>query len=674
MLQPNIQEVNPIDILKAISDKKEQSLWPRSDDPLRDDNAGNRARFFTDLVKEESNKIQLSDSQFESIEKLVTSIEIPINEQFVQGILNKFSEVAKELTGDEKDKESPWNKFWATIQEKYQLSDEEIKMRQGDVINAYRMKIFALAQRKLEVDIQKKISEVPDKTGEEHKQLQAQKGKIVLAKDAILKINIADRDAKNESVMSHLTKFYQNKFAVNVLLKYEINEMIARATSMVKDGKSPEEVRNFIRQERESEWQKLIGTPMGDPNGEKYLQLFGQEKAKELFDKYFSEDKLYEKVENYAKQSAELGFDINSRIKEIEGLTGSKDIEQVKGEKQPKPYLSQSDKNALGDYVVTLRNMVYYPKRDIKQNDDILTPTSKEALNKDREKVEDILKGCVKEAIARKDVRVITLCVNTGLVQMDPTTDYKRDFGTRLKDGFKGFPKNLGNLFTKPPRSMAEIAKLYGDKDLSNKIIEMGKPKDPPPTQPSNEMLQRLSALEDKVQDLQQKVDTKQLLQTQPEMLPEMKESNFINQFGDKLSHNEEFVDALNSKDSKKLEHQFVESLMSYVAHIYSDNEKENLDQFKKVIDGLASVGCTSAQFFRAQAMLGNGETLKQIVGVEMPPQMYARNQEEGLRELSKIPKEATVSVHPNISDVKIPLNKFEDNVVSLKGKSMKSN
>lgn len=43
--------VNPMQILQAISDKKGDSLWPKSEDPHNDNNAGSRARVFNDVSK-----------------------------------------------------------------------------------------------------------------------------------------------------------------------------------------------------------------------------------------------------------------------------------------------------------------------------------------------------------------------------------------------------------------------------------------------------------------------------------------------------------------------------------------------------------------------------------------------------------------------------------------------
>lgn len=222
------------------------------------------------------------------MKSLIESVEYPVTEQYIQKVIDQFNSFANHLVEDPQ-----WNSFWNSVKEKYNLSDEEVEMRQGDVINGYRMKLFSLAQRKLELDSIQKIKQIEnDKDNPKQQELlkaaKDYQNKIVLCKDLILKINAAERDAKENKFYDHVKDFYKSKAAHNMLIKYELNNVIKDAINLVQKAKANGEINIEAKKQIQSEiqkmldevWKKIEDVPMGDPNGEKFMQLFWQRGSK----------------------------------------------------------------------------------------------------------------------------------------------------------------------------------------------------------------------------------------------------------------------------------------------------------------------------------------------------------------------------------------------------------
>ncbi len=755
----------PMRILQKISEESSDKLWPSSIGKDQDANAGNRARIFTDVSKDYSNLVQLEDKQYEEISKIIKGFSPPVTTETVDKVLNKFEEIVKGLTG-EKDDNAPkvdwiigdaqWNSFWQQVQKDYNLKDDEIKQRQGDVINGFRMKIFAMAQKRVEMaslkgianlqnpqkarlqlkeenfeldrviqelqkkvpvnqesnaSIQKQIEDAKnqieennkeidflyhydkeDKNGEDTKkkieELKKEQGKILLFKDLVLKINIADRDAKEDvKRFDYVKDFYQKKFAVDVLEKFEINSIIAKAVEMKKQNVSIN-----LGEELKAKWNEVIGMPLGDSRAAKFQQFFDKDESKDIFDDYFNEKAILEKVEVYDKVSKELGFDLFDKIKSLENLTGTKDNG-----------LESDESIAIREHIIRLQELVYFPKQNINTNEDLRKPISREAYNESLQKLQSVLKTysqrvaeagnfdmlekCFNIGIVSSDPKVtdfvkntsfkateegnfemLARCAKMGIVSDTPTTNYKRSIGDALRDGFKGFPRNLGQLFTKPERTPLQIAQMKGQTEIADNIVKAQQTKvtksDIPEdlqldSDTTKQMLERLENLEHKVVDLEGKIDLHE--SEKPSILTEMK------------------IDTPMSSD--KMDRKFVKAMMDLCAM------NINNDVFKKTIEDLATNGCHSAILFKALALQGKYSEIKGIIGVDISEElknMYVENEMAGKKEMEKIKPDDIIAIHPNLRngvgkiraeellDVKKEDKDSNDNVVSIRDKRKK--
>lgn len=606
----------PMQILQDISDKNEDKLWPKSTEKL-DNNSGNRARIFNDISKEDSNKITLSEQQFKSIEQIIKGIEFPLQTTTVDTVINKFHEIAKEITEDEN-----WPVFWKNIQEKHGLSDEEIKIRQGDVINGYRMKIFSMAQFKLEQETKNQIIEATknktDITGPKNAQ-----NKILLAKDLILKINIADRDAKDIKPFDYIADSYKEKMGANILSKFEINAILKGAIQSREKGISDEAIEDIVSKQLEKKWEDIINTPVGSPNGDKFIQLYGNDKGKEIFDQLFNPQIIMQKAKQYEALSKQLGFDPIERIHYIEGLTGSKND------------ISQEDRNKISDYTAQLKDMIYYPVKEVKKNSDLLASPSMENYYKVNKPFEEVMHKYSLQAGKTNDFEMLTKYAQIGVVSNKTTQGYKRSFGQALRDGFKDFPSNLGNLFRAPPRTVLQIAALNGEIAIESMI---------------NTRQEKLN----KIQEEKQKIAPDIIEKLDSVIQHENKENNQVD-IGNLLNTKPSVLNASVQDDPEVLDEILIEAMENYCANIHDEKIASSpLEQFKNAIDSLAKRGCPSAIFIKAQALKGNDEVVSQMMAGAYVPKLYEKNEIEASKEFKKLKQDDRFAVHPNKSESKM--------------------
>ncbi len=91
---------------------------------------------------------------------------------------------------------------------------------------------------------------------------------------------------------------------------------------------------------------------------------------------------------------------------------------------------------------------------------------------------------------------------NKGIILNHKSTNYTRSPLQALKDGFKGFPKQLAQLFNKPERTPLEIAKLGGDKEIVSTLQKAGETKAKQDTTIDPSLVGELEKTLDKSHDL----------------------------------------------------------------------------------------------------------------------------------------------------------------------------
>ncbi|MBS0286612.1 MAG: hypothetical protein JSR17_04910 [Proteobacteria bacterium] len=99
------------------------------------------------------------------------------------------------------------------------------------------------------------------------------------------------------------------------------------------------------------------------------------------------------------------------------------------------------------------------------------------------------------------------------------TTEYKRGFFQKMKDAFKGFPKNLKHFNQTPPRNMEEIKKLTGkgfsEIGLIERIIETEKAKGPLPEVVVNMKSEVIGPEKEKAKEKEKEKDKAELKETE---------------------------------------------------------------------------------------------------------------------------------------------------------------
>ncbi|MGD9591021.1 MAG: hypothetical protein AB7V32_00705, partial [Candidatus Berkiella sp.] len=256
-----------------------------------------------------------------------------------------------------------------------------------------------------------------------------------------------------------------------------------------------------------------------------------------------------------------------------------------------------------------------------------------------------------------------------GIVSNEPTTEYERSFGNAISDGFKNFPKNLGRLFNKPPRTPLEIARMKNQTQIlesfeKSKVI----PKEETVrSKEHNDLLGRLESIEEKVDSLESSLKDSPLV-TDPSrvVLTEMKSNELEDKYGKYLAQNSEFLEAIKNRDPDKMDKVLVDAMMNYCADIYDDKHFATpLEQFKQVLEGLCANGCQTAMFIKAQALLGRDQTVKEMMAMSFDTRtkeqisedkndlsnMYQRDDIAGIKVLKNVNPDTTLVVHPNVRD-----------------------
>ncbi len=282
-------KVSPITILFAISAKKGDAVWGTDQNE-----AGQRARIFNDVLKEESNKITADAAFLKRFNEMITGFNPPpLTEELLTKIGEEFDNLKKTLVEDPQ-----WEVFWDTIRSRKkgntdepEFTEEDIQRFQVDVINGYRMKIFSLAQ----FDHEKKLNLQPNSD-----EVEKAKGKAQIFKDLILKVNIATREkAENETVLDYVQEYYKKNIGKFLMDKYSPNELIQEVAKQAKkDNLNDQQIRELVANKREELFQRCISVSDGDPKRVPYFKLNGDEVARKIFDELMPEETLFNKVKN----------------------------------------------------------------------------------------------------------------------------------------------------------------------------------------------------------------------------------------------------------------------------------------------------------------------------------------------------------------------------------------
>lgn len=83
-------------------------------------------------------------------------------------------------------------------------------------------------------------------------------------------------------------------------------------------------------------------------------------------------------------------------------------------------------------------------------------------------------KNLITFAVNQGNKEAVETLVTSGADISVKTADYKRSPLQALKDGFKDFPKNLGQLFKKPERTLIDIVKISGNKEIESVLEKAG--------------------------------------------------------------------------------------------------------------------------------------------------------------------------------------------------------
>lgn len=283
------EKVSPIAVLFAISAKKGGAVWGTDQNE-----AGQRARIFNDVLKEESNKITVDTEFLNRFNEMITGFSPPpLTQELITKIGEEFDNLKKSLVDDPQ-----WEVFWDTIRSRTkensdepEFTEKDIEMFKVDVINAYRMKIFSLAQYVYENNF---------KSQPNTEEVEKAKGKAQIFKDLILKVNIATREkSENETVLDYVQEYYKKNVGKFLMDKYSPNELIMEVAKQAKkDNLNDQQIRELVAKKREELFQQCVSVSDGDPKRVPYFKLNGDEVAKSMFDEMMPEETLFQKVKN----------------------------------------------------------------------------------------------------------------------------------------------------------------------------------------------------------------------------------------------------------------------------------------------------------------------------------------------------------------------------------------
>lgn len=428
------EKISPVTVLYAIDAKKGDALWGNDQN-----NAGQRARVFNDVLKEESNKIKADPMFVERFVDLIKGFQPPpVTEDVIAKIEKEFEHFKKELTSD-----PLWETFWEKIRDQKkpltdepQFTEEDIKAFQTDVINGYRMKMFSQGQLAYETNLNEQMNEAR-KAGNQSKldSLEKESGKAQLFKDLILKVNIASREKKeNQTTNDFLQQYYRDGVGAGIMAKATPNDLIIEIAKKAQENSMSEtELKSYIEKKLDAHFNSIMATPVGSPNRVPYFQLYDKQSARQIYDELLPVDAILNKVK---------GYQIASVLGVVPNPEGQTSIDQSAFFPTTKP---------------TNEGM----KISGSQRHSTLQSDQMNAKNAQGETPLEV-------ALNTGNLAVISDLVKAGADPNAKSNNYKRGFLTRLGDTVKGLFGGQGmKAWNSPPeRSINEIIHLSGNKDV----------------------------------------------------------------------------------------------------------------------------------------------------------------------------------------------------------------
>lgn len=395
-------------------------------------------RLFSDILKEAHRPTHDSEffknDGFKEFKRMLLEHKMPVTEDLVNDTKTLFTQLDTSFTNDPN-----WQDFWDKVREKDNLTDEEVTYLQNQALVSYRFKLMSNAMNELVLD-----KDIPKDKKDNAKQVLA-----------LLQIYNGNYLEYQDDLGNKTKNDYQNKSAL--VYVQDTNIALAEGIKMLKDGKSLDEIKKIMEVKREDVFKV-------NKEKDNYAMFYGEEGAREVFDEYFSIEKVMDKISNYQKVCEEVGFDVDERA---QALT------KIKNEMGA--HIGDSNIVAVENHAILTKKLAYFSELQLKTNDEVnKQPTVKE-YKEAVEKLNDKIAYDISRVLQAGDLERLKTYTKAGVTDDSPKTDYKRGFLNTLKDGFKDFPKNLKHLLSKPPRTAKQIAQMNGATEVVNLLENVSK-------------------------------------------------------------------------------------------------------------------------------------------------------------------------------------------------------
>jgi len=274
---------------------------------------------------------------------------------------NQIIELFKGLN-DDLLKDPYWDQCWDEVEKQVKqeietanpnIEDEvlaqqvaaRVKVMKGDVLNSYRLKIFAPITAVLK-----------NKYGNDPKAWKNAR----LFIEYTQKTNIAFRESKPKEYAKYVKEFYREKVASAAVTNFNLNAIVKHGIKRLSEGADPEVVKGEMAQKRQELIEDMVKNGAEGGIKEAFSQYYGKDDVAGEIDRMFSDEILMDVVKNYKDVSDTLGFDVEARMSMIGSVRGSSQSNLTEGEKK-----------LLDDLEIALHDAVYFPKgmKDPKQQE-----------------------------------------------------------------------------------------------------------------------------------------------------------------------------------------------------------------------------------------------------------------------------------------------------------------
>lgn len=440
-------------------------------------------RFFNEGIKDINQKAHeaigpffRNSEKFTELKEKFEKWQFPITTQMqeIQHIFQKF---------DEDIKNDPrWVDFQKQIKaENETLSSEQLSALEEDILASYRFKFITTVG----ADLLKENSLSKNKIKEVSALLQAANGAY----------------QRGNKALNSLSQATQDNYAKNALnnVVVEVNNILKNAQAASQDNRE-----TLVAEQGKAlfdQWSQRVD----------YTKVYGPQAAKALFDQYFSQKKLMEKVNFYQEACRLAGCDIDSKAESLD-FTKNELTKFLKAQQQPNDTMEmkierQKEVDAVDTLAKTTQKFAYFNPGAIGAENLTKAPTQQEyqvAQNQFKAVQEKYLLPAVKSG----HTALVNSFIELGANLQVQTQDYPRSLLMKAQDALKGFPrgfpKQMLQQWKEPPaRTLAQVAQLMGHTTLA-KMLSTPIATEKSASRQSKAVTQQLSRLESLNETLQQ--------------------------------------------------------------------------------------------------------------------------------------------------------------------------